>query len=455
MLSGLVEFPLGFLDDRQDARRHRSRTEQPDRNSKHLDDGAVSDEQRVRHDQHEYLREQVRRSGTSTTGVHSVGDQTNSRCEDQIDDDFDDRCRKFRALTAECGNPQGHAVHDQPNCLNRSERTRSTPNPNRLRAHTRDPSQSSTLPPMRGLLVVNPNATTTTPRAREVLINALTYQFHLETITTDHRGHAAELGARARKDRVDAVIALGGDGTANEVVNGMLGDEGPGADVPAFGIVPGGSANVFSRSLGFPQDPIESTGELISALRAHRTRRIGLGRANNRWFLCNAGLGIDAEIIKAMEAARAKGKSATPTRYLMTTLRQFFSGTDRRTSSMVLLRPGHDPVRRVFLAIVQNTSPWTYLGAIPVNPSPDASFDTGLDMWALRSMSVASGLINSRRMLMNKRAPNSDSVLSLHDQDEFTIVCLRPTALQVDGEGLGDIDEIRFTAHRNALRVFV
>ena len=111
---------------------------------------------------------------------------------------------------------------------------------------TATPNQTSTLPLMRGLLVVNPNATTTTPRAREVLINSLTYQFHLETITTDHRGHAAELGARARRDGVDAVIALGGDGTANEIINGMLGEEGPGPDVPAFGIVPGGSANVFS-----------------------------------------------------------------------------------------------------------------------------------------------------------------------------------------------------------------
>ena len=92
-----------------------------------------------------------------------------------------------------------------------------------------------------------------------------------------------------------------------------------------------------------------------------------------------------------MEGGRAKGKSATPTRYLVTTLRQFFSGTDRRTSSLVVIRPGHEPVRRVFLAIIQNTSPWTYLGAIAVNPSPEASFESGLDLWALRSMSVTSG----------------------------------------------------------------
>ncbi len=308
---------------------------------------------------------------------------------------------------------------------------------------------------MRGLLVVNPNATTTTPRAREVLINALAHQFHLETITTDHRGHAAELGARARKDRVDAVIALGGDGTANEIVNGMLDEDGPGPDVPAFGIVPGGSANVFSRSLGFPPDPIEATGEMIAALRDRRTRRISLGRANDRWFLSNAGLGFDAEIIQAMESARAKGKSATPARYLMTTLRKYFRGTDRRTSALVVVRPGHDPVRRVFIAIIQNTSPWTYLGALPVNPSPDASFDCGLDLWAVRSLSVVSGLSSAQRILRKARPSEGDNVLSLHDQDEFTVVCHRPTALQVDGEGLGEVDQVRFTSHPDALRVFV
>lgn len=308
---------------------------------------------------------------------------------------------------------------------------------------------------MRGMLIVNPSATTTTPRAREVLINALAHQFHLETITTDHRGHAAELGERARRQKLDCVIALGGDGTANEIINGMLGSEGSGPDVPTFGVVPGGSANVFSRALGFPQDPIEATGELISALRTRRLRTISLGKADDRWFSCNAGLGLDAEIISAMEDQRKAGKAATPSRYLATTLRKFFAGTDRRTSSLVVLRPGEEPVRRVFVAIIQNTSPWTYLGSMAVNPSPEASFDSGLDLWTVRSMSVASGLTVARRMLMQSKAKSTENSFMLHDAQEFTIACHRPTALQVDGEGMGEVESVRFTSHANALRVFV
>jgi len=306
---------------------------------------------------------------------------------------------------------------------------------------------------VRGLLVVNPSATTTTVRTREVLINALAHQFHLETVTTNHRGHASELGAQARADGVDCVIALGGDGTANEVINGMLGEEGPGPDVPAFGIVPGGSANVFSRALGFPADPIEATGELIAALRDRRTRTIGLGRADDRWFTCNAGLGFDAQIIAAMERQRARGKAATPARYLATTIKAFFADTDRRKASLVVLRPGEEPVRGVFLAIIQNASPWTYLGHLPVNPSPRASFDAGLDLWAVRSMSVMAGLISSRRMLMKSQPKTTRTVLAAHDQHEFTIYCHEPTDLQVDGEGLGLVEQVTFTAHPRALRV--
>lgn len=308
---------------------------------------------------------------------------------------------------------------------------------------------------MRGLLIVNPSATTTSPRAREVLLNSLAHQFQLEVITTDHRGHALELGARARKEQLDCVVVFGGDGTVNEAVNGMLGSTGPGSDVPALGVVPGGSANVFCRALGFPDDAIEATGELITALRHRRLRTIGLGQAGDRWFTCNAGLGIDAEIIDAMEAQRANGKVATPTRYLMTTLRQYFFHTDRRSAAMAVVLPGQEPVRRVFLAIVQNTSPWTYLGALPVNPSPQASFDTGLDLWAIRSMSVPASLGVARRMLMRSQSKTSERLMALHDLDQFTIACNRPTALQVDGEGLGDVEQVSFNSHPDALRVLV
>ncbi len=313
--------------------------------------------------------------------------------------------------------------------------------------------------------MVNPKATATTDRTRDVLIHALADQFSLETIRTDHRGHALELGQRAVLEGLDIVVTLGGDGTVNETINGMMaarGDAGP-EDLPRFGAVPGGSANVFTRALGFPVDPVEATGELVYALRTDRTRVIGLGHASGttdegpleRWITFNAGLGLDAEIIHNMELQRAKGKEATPTRYLMTTLRTFFAGTDRKHPPMTLEVPGEEKVEGVFLAIVQNASPWTYLGSVPVNPLPETSWDTGLGVWAIRRMHVWDGLRYSRRMLAKSKAGSTKKGLFVgKDLDEFTLVSDPASPLQIDGEGLGNAERVTFTSHPKMLRVF-
>ncbi len=135
---------------------------------------------------------------------------------------------------------------------------------------------------MRALLIANPVATTTTPRTRDVLIHALAADLQLEVVETTHRGHATELGRRAALEGIDLVIALGGDGTANEAINGIL-DEGPAPGRPALAVVPGGSTNVFARALGLPGDPVEATGQILDALREQRARSVGLGTADGRW----------------------------------------------------------------------------------------------------------------------------------------------------------------------------
>lgn len=316
---------------------------------------------------------------------------------------------------------------------------------------------------MRGLLVVNLHATTTSPRVTDVLVHALADELDLTVVRTEHRGHAYELGAQARRDGLDVVCTLGGDGTINEAVNGMLAD-GPGDDVPLLAPVPGGSANVVARSLGLPADPVEATGTLLEAVRENRTRRIGLAtaivtrpdgaREPRRWFLANAGLGIDAEIIAAMEADRSSGHEATPARYLLTTLRQYFLHTDRREPALAADLPGRDAVDGIFLAIVQNTSPWTYLGPLAVNPCPGASYDTGLDLFAVRRMGVGSALRLARRMLSGSSAGSTKRSLTvIHDVMELRIRAVRPTRLQIDGEGLDEVSVVDFASVPGALGV--
>jgi diacylglycerol kinase family enzyme len=302
--------------------------------------------------------------------------------------------------------------------------------------------------------VVNPKATTTTDVTRDVLISALADKFHLEVVTTTHRGHAGELAQRARDEQMDCILTLGGDGTVHEVVNGLLAG-GPTPELPVLGTVPGGSANVFARALGFPQDAVESTGLLLRAMREGSTRTIGLGMVDERYFTFTTGLGIDAEIMMRMDAARANGKTASPTRYLATTLRHFFRGSDRKTPTLTLHRPGEEPVGDVFLVIVQNTSPWTYFGAHPINPSPQASFETGLDLWGTRTLRVPSALRLGTRMVLSREKGSPKNVVAWHDVAEFQITASRPTAMQVDGEVVGDVTDVTFRSVPRALRVYV
>ena len=312
---------------------------------------------------------------------------------------------------------------------------------------------------MRALLVVNPRATTTSPRARDVIARALSVAVDLEVVDTTHRTHATDLARQARADGLDVVLTLGGDGTVNEVVNGLLAD-GVGHDVPLLGTVPGGSANVFARSIGMPEDPVEATGALIEALEHKQVRQVGLGLAEfdgrARWFACNAGLGLDAEIIEEMERQRAAGAVATPARYFSTSVSQILLRTDRRVPALTVSRPGIADVEGVFLAIVQNSSPWTFLGPLPVDPCPRASFDTGLDLFAPRSLAVFHALGHVRRMFMRRRTTYSfGGLLALHDQSELRITALRPTPLQLDGDAQGPVSSVTLSSVPRALGVLV
>lgn len=304
---------------------------------------------------------------------------------------------------------------------------------------------------MRGLLVVNPRATTTSPRVTEVLVQAFAKDVDLEVVTTTHRGHAIALGEQARRSGLDLVITLGGDGVVNEVVNGLLAD-GPGPDVPMLATVPGGSGNVFARALGLPPHAVKATGQLLDAIQLGRYRTIGLGIANGRYFAANAGLGIDADVIAAMEQQRRSGHHATPLRYLATTTRALLTARQQQGPTLILERPGGH-AEEVCFAFIQNTSPWTYFGSLAIDPCPAASFDTGLDVFALRRFDPISTAHAVSRMVLRRQAGSRRSIVLWHDQAAFSLRSSEPIAMQIDGEGIGDVHLAEFTAVPRALRV--
>lgn len=306
---------------------------------------------------------------------------------------------------------------------------------------------------MRALLVVNPKATATTSGVRDVLAHALASETKLDVVQTQARGHATSLARQAVTDGLDVVVALGGDGTVNEVVNGLLAD-GPRSGLPALAVVPGGNANVFARALGLPPSPVEATSQLLEALRIERRRAVGLGRADDRWFTFCAGLGLDAEVVRRVERKRAAGRTSTPGLFVRQGIRQFFLHTDRRVLPMTI-QPDHGEAERIGVALVCNSDPWTYLGLRPVRACPTASFETGLDLFALRSLGMTSTLRHLRQILARRPRPRGRAVLALHDQPSFTLTADRPVAFQVDGDDLGDRTQVVFRSVPRALDVVV
>jgi diacylglycerol kinase family enzyme len=339
---------------------------------------------------------------------------------------------------------------------------------------------------MRALVVVNPAATSTTAKMRDVLVGALGSELKVDLAETSHRGHARELGAMAAADCFDVVVAVGGDGTVNEVVNGLL-VNGPDPSLPMLAVVPGGSTNVFSRALGRSRDPVEATAEILDSLRAGRTRLISLGTASatgtstaplvepdparasaeaaadaaasesewtpERWFVFAAGLGFDAEVIARVEARRAKGRRSTGALYVKEATTAFLLGRERRRPAMTLQVPGEEPLPGLFLCLVSNVSPWTYLGARPINPSPQASFDAGLDVFALGRRGALRMLHTVRQTVARESNARGRGVHRWHDLEELVLTASRPQGWQVDGDHLGTATGLRVRHVPAALRV--
>ena len=318
---------------------------------------------------------------------------------------------------------------------------------------------------MRAVLVVNPQATATTSAGRDVLAHALASAVKLEVVETDYRGHALAAAAQASVDGADLVVAHGGDGTVNEVVNGLLA-RGPGPNLPMLGVVPGGSANVFARALGLPTDPVDATGVLLQAIEARRTRKVGLGRleaqtaatentptsTNSRWFTFNAGVGWDADVVAGVD--RKRGKRTGPTLYARVALAEYLRPAHGQPLLTVEL-PGREPIEGLKLAFVSNTDPWTYLGTRPIHLNPGSTFDRGLGLFALRTLRLPTVVRHLRKALSAKDRQRGRQLVRDDDVRSVRVRAAEPVRLQADGDLLGVCTEVVFTGIPEALSVVV
>lgn len=299
----------------------------------------------------------------------------------------------------------------------------------------------------RALLLFNPEATSVSPAVRDVIAHALAADLALEVVETKRRHHATHLASGAAHEGFDIVACLGGDGTLNEVVNGLVG-----TDVAVVHL-PGGGTNVFARTLGLPGDPIEATAAFLRHLEAGvAPRRISVGRVNGRAFVSNAGVGLDAAIVRSVERRFRLKQRLGEAMFVMVGLKTFFLGYQRRDAPITALVDGaaHHDLRTV---IVCNADPYTFLGRRSFRLCPGASHDAGLDVLGLHSLRTATALRVLLTAFGSARHGRFRSIVSLHDAAGFEIECARPLPLQVDGDDAGDGTRFRFESLPGALSV--
>jgi diacylglycerol kinase family enzyme len=308
----------------------------------------------------------------------------------------------------------------------------------------------------RMLLIVNPYATTVSDRLKNLVVYALHGRFDVEAVTTQAQNHATEIGREARDGGYDVVVAFGGDGTLNEVANGLAG-----TDLPVA-VLPGGSTNVVARTLGMPNDVVDATEHLLSLADDWQPRRIDLGMVDERYFVFACGVGIDATVVRRVDANPKLKASAGPYYYSWAGVSGFYRKYLVNPIRVRTTVDGHEPVEGV-TAIVQNSDPFTYFASRPIRVCEGIAIDDGTLSVAVLKRATQRDMPTLISRLFSGSRPAAQHKQVLHFDDVAHAVVetvsekkdgsIRPFPLQVDGDYLGERERVELKAAPAALTV--
>jgi diacylglycerol kinase family enzyme len=297
-------------------------------------------------------------------------------------------------------------------------------------------------------LIVNSSASSVTARGRVVIQKALSADHQVTVAETNRRGHASRLAQGAANDGVDVVVCLGGDGTLNEVANGLAGT------ATALAPLPGGSTNVFARTIGLPNDPIEATGVLLDGLANERIERVGLGAVNGRYFLFHVGIGFDAVVVKQVERRAALKRYVSHPLFIYATFTTWFRHYDRSRPRFSVTDESGAGVDDGYFSICFNTNPYTYLGNRPFNVIPEATLDRGLAIVTFRSLGLWPLMRAVSSALGFGRDVRRLKYLDIRtDLDRLVVDGHGPFPYQVDGDYLGETESLELTHVPDVLRL--
>ena len=210
----------------------------------------------------------------------------------------------------------------------------------------------------RMLVIVNPYATTVSDRLRNLVVYALQSRYSVEAINTEKRDHATQICREAAGEGYDVVVAFGGDGTVNEAANGLAGSETP------LTALPGGSTNVWARTLGIPNDVVDATEHLLRIADEFVPRRVDLGRVNDRHFVFASGVGLDASVVERVDR-HPRRKARYGAWYYSYAGVEIFTRRYLVRAPRVRVHVGDRTLEGVTV-IVQNSDPFTYFRKRPI-----------------------------------------------------------------------------------------
>jgi diacylglycerol kinase family enzyme len=289
----------------------------------------------------------------------------------------------------------------------------------------------------RAVLIVNPYASRVTDELVDRVASTLG---DVDVRLTERGGHATEL-AREADGEVESIYVFSGDGGFNEVLNGVSGRT-------PLGFVAGGGASVLPRALGLPRDPVAAVRRLLEG----RTRRISLGRVNDRRFGFSAGVGFDAELVRRVDArgrTRERGRAGNVA--FAAEALGLLAASRFRLEPVLEVR-GHG---RAAFALAANCDPYTYAGPLPLHVAPIARFEGGLDVVGARVLRPSSLPRFLAYVVRGAGQEHARDVLYARDVDRAEVACDRPLPLQADGEDLGDVSDALLEAERDAVTVLV
>ncbi len=309
----------------------------------------------------------------------------------------------------------------------------------------------------RMLIIVNPYATTVSDRLKNLVVYALQARYDVEAIDTEAAEHAIEIGREAGHGEYDIVVAFGGDGTLNEVANGLAG-----TDVPVS-VLPGGSTNVVARTLGIPNDVVDATEHLIAIADDFRPHKIDLGRINGRHFVFACGMGLDATVVKRVDAHPRMKARAGQWYFTWAAISGFYRNYLRNPVRMSIELEGNR--MEGVTAILQNSDPFTYFGKRPVRVCDGAALDNGTLSLAVLRRAAQRDMASIAHRVLGEGERSRPSAHRQIDHAEGVTEALfqsisqdadgtaRRFPVQVDGDYIGEFSELKASVEPRALTI--